>query len=299
MRRHLALSITAAAWLAFVPVVLPAEQKDDITGDSPQHPRVGTITVIEHDLMQVKFQTGETTKYKITAHTQIGTPEQPMSFLSFKIGNIVTVTAKSTDSGLEAVEVFPGNQLLYFVKRKRAPAANAAPVRAGNVLLITADQLVLRTTGGKDFKYTLTPKTRFGSGKNRMKPSHFPPGSLAKIIAVKGDGDTSIATEVQPFIQDVGSRRQAPVRQDTPQKVKPTPECRGFLVAVATGHVEIRAKSSECFKYTVTAATILGTQETPLNLLQFRPGNFVKIRARVGDSGTLEALQITHADYRK
>ena len=298
MQRSLAMATLAAVCMALASPARPAEQ-NPATDDDPHRPRVGTITVIEHDLMQLKFPTGELARYKITANTQVGTPEQPVSFYSFKIGNMVTVTARQTDGGLEAFEVFPGDQLLYFVKRKRAPSAKAAPVRAGNILLITADQLVLRTTGGKDFKYTLTPKTRFGEGKNHMKPSHFPPGSLAKIVAVKGDGDIAVATHVVPFIQDVGSRHQAPVRQDTPQKVKPTPECKGFIVAVGLEHIEIRAKSGECFKYTITAATQLGSPEMPLNLLQFRPGNFVKIKARVGDNGSFEAKQITPADYRK
>lgn len=288
----------AALCLALATPARPAEQ-NPVTDNDPQRPRVATITVIEHDLMQLKFPNGELARYKITANTQVGTPEQPMSFYSFKIGNMVTVTARQTDDGMEAFEVFPGDQLFYFIKRKRAPSANAAPVRAGNVILITADQLVLRTTGGKDFKYTLTPKTQFGDGRNRMKPSHFPPGSLAKVIAVRGDGDVAVATQVVPFIQDVGSRRQAPVRQDTPQKVKPTPECSGFIVAVGLDHIEIRAKSSECFKYLITAATQFGTPQAPLNLLQFRPGNFVKIKARVGDNGAFEAQHVTPADYRK
>lgn len=277
-----------------------AEKETSAAADSGPRPRVVTITLIGHDFVQAKTQSGEVVKYAITANTQIGTAEYPQSLSMFRVGNIMTLTAEKSEDGWEALQVIAGDRLNYFLdpKRKR-PAANAAPVRAGNILSITSDQLVLRVAGDKDFKYTLTPKTMFGDGKNPMKPSHFPPGSVAKIMAAKGNDGVLLATQVLPFIQDVGSRRQAKARQDLPDKVSPTPECKGAIVVIEPGYVEIRAKNGQCFKYAITASTQLGVDRAPLSLMQFKAGNFVKVSGRVGENGMLEAKQVVLVDYRK
>jgi hypothetical protein len=277
-----------------------AQKKADTPEASGPPPRVVTITLIGHDFMRAKTQDGEEVQYAITANTQIGTVEEPQGFSSFRVGNVVTVTAAGTGKECEALQVIAGNQLTYFLnpKRKR-PAANAAPVRAGNILSITPSQLVLRVAGGHDFRYALTAKTKFGESRNRMTAAHFPPGSVAKIVAVKGKDGTPVATEVQPFIQDVGSRRQAKVRQPIPETVKPTPECRGAIVVIEPGYVEIRAKTGQCFRYAITGTTLPGGKGASLDVTQFKAGNFVKVKARVGDNGVLEATEIGLADYRK
>ena len=300
MWRNVVIMGLSALGLALASDGLAAEQGRETVADSPQRPRVGTITLVGHDFIQVKIQSGETVKCLITARTQIGMPEKPVSFHSFKVGNLVTITAEETDGGLEAVEVFAGDQLLYFLNPKRPRrAVGDAPVRAGSILIVTTDQLVLRTAGGKDYKYSVTARTQFGDKGSPMKTSQLVPGNMVKVIGVAGGDDSVVAAQVLPFIQDVGNRHQAKPRQEIPEKMSPTPECGGWIVVVTAGYVEIRTKSGQSFRYSVTAGTQFGTKEKPSSLEQLKPGNYVKISAVAGADGLIEARQVASADYRK
>jgi hypothetical protein len=294
-----ALALIAACATLLSPAQA-AQKKAAPEADSGPPPKVVTVTLIGHEFIQARTQTGEAIQYAITANTQFGTVEYPEGLSKFRAGNTATVVAEKTGDGWEALQVLAGDQLVYFRNPKyKRPSANAAPVRAGSLLSITPDQLVLRVAGDKDFRYVVTQKTKFGESKNRMTPAHFPPGSMAKVVAVKGKDGVPVATQVVPFIQDVGGRRQAKVRQPVPETVKPTPECRGTIVVIERGYVEIRAKSGQCFRYVITSTTLFGDKKAVTDVTQLKAGNFVKVRARVGDKGEFEATEIALADYRK
>lgn len=289
-----------AVAVACVTLALQGRAAEKEVVDSGPRPQVVTVTQVGHDFIEGKTQGGEAIKYAVTANTQIGTVEFPQSFSAFRVGNTATVVAERASNGWEALQVIAGDQLIYFLdpKRKR-PSSKAAPVRAGTIQMITAEQLVLRVAGDRDYRYVVTAKTKFGESKNPMTPAHFPLGSVAKILAEKSRDGAPIATHVLPFIQDVGSRKQAKVRQPVPDSISPLPSCRGTIVALTPASIEIRAKNGQCFKYTVMGSTLSGAKKTAFNLTQFKAGNFVKIVARRGEDGGLEATEISLADYRK
>ena len=267
---------------------------------STLRPRLGIITLMGHDFIQVKPPTGEPVKYLVTNNSQIGTPENPLSIAAFRIGNQVTLTAQPGDKEMEIFELFPGDERIYFMNPKRPQRAPGdTPVRAGNIMLIQKDRLVLRTTGSFDFEYALTPKTQFGDKATPRKASYFRAGNMVKILGRQDPEGNLAATQVIPFLRDVGSRHQAKSPLEIPETMNPIPECSGWIVVVTEVRVEIRTKSGQLFGYLLTPDTRFGTPMDSSSPGQFKPGNFVKINAVKTAEGSFEVKRIALADYRK
>jgi hypothetical protein len=153
------------------------------------------------------------------------------------------------------------------------PAAKARsheeglPPTVGEIVSLTKDAIDIKDHAGKEHKFMIDARTKYGTAKHPLKWDSFKKGEH---VLISGHaGEALVIAEVPPHGHV--SKTITKSHEEGP------PAASGEIVSITKDAVEIKDNSGKMHKFMIDAKTKFGTAKEPVKWDQFKAGEHVLV----------------------